>query len=164
MLDAVHSGPSIACFAGEPGIGKTTLLDMLRSRAESQGMLVLAGSGAEFERSVPFGVIVEALNERLTGLGPGVLNSMSTDDLARLAPAFPAVGRVRDSPDGISEERSRVLGAIRNLIELVADQQPLVLVIDDLHWADGGSLELISHLIRRPPRAPVLLALSYRPQ
>ena len=53
---------------------------------------------------------------------------------------------------------------MRELLERLAGTQPLVLVLEDLHWADGASLELVAHLLRRPPDAPLLLAGSYRPR
>ncbi len=48
------------------------------------------------------------------------------------------------------------------MLESLASRKPLVLALDDLHWADEASLELLSHLVRRRPRAPVLIALAYR--
>lgn len=164
VLDGARSGaPSVACFSGEPGIGKTTLVNVLRRRAGNRGMLVLTGSGTEFERSLPFGVFVDALDEHLAELSPRTAARLRPDDVARLAPVFPALGGLPDSSRELSEGRSRILGAARALIEIVAGRRPLVLVIDDLHWADDGSLELVSHLIRRHPRACVLLILAYRP-
>ena len=52
---------------------------------------------------------------------------------------------------------------MRSLLELLAARKPLVVVLDDLHWADGASIELIAALLRRGPDAPVLLALAFRP-
>ena len=63
----------------------------------------------------------------------------------------------------IADERYEAHRAVRRLLALVADERPLVLVLDDLHWSDGASLELIAALVRRPPPAPVLLALGFRP-
>ena len=63
----------------------------------------------------------------------------------------------------LADERYRAHRAVRRLLELIADERPLVLVLDDLHWSDGASIELIAALVRRPPAAPVLLALGFRP-
>ena len=154
---------ALACFTGEPGIGKTTLLGVLCDRARSRRMLVLASSGAEFERSMPFGAFADALDDHLATLNRQSLAGLSADDRARLAPILPALDRDRSPSSEPLEGRNRLLGAARSLLEVLAASGPLVLVVDDLHWADDGSLELVSHLIRRPPRAPVLLALAYRP-
>ena len=59
-------------------------------------------------------------------------------------------------------ERYRAHRAVRALLEAVAAPRPLVVLLDDLHWADGASLELLGHLLRRPPRAPLLLGLTFR--
>lgn len=128
----------LACVAGEPGIGKTSLLRALGERARARGLQALGGSGAEFERSVPFGVFSDALDDHLATLD-------------------------RRSLRDLHEDRNRALSGARTLLERLAKRRPLVLMIDDLHWADDASLELVSHLIRRPPRASVLLALAYRP-
>ena len=157
-------GAALACIAGEPGIGKTAVLEVLGERASRRGMLVLRGSGAEFERSVPFGVFVEALDDHIGALDRRALEGVSADDRARLSSVLPSL------PSGAGEaelesagERHRTLGAMRALLEALAARRPVVLALDDLHWADDASLELVSHLIRRPPRAPVLLAVAYRP-
>src|SRR6201999_2504288 len=61
------------------------------------------------------------------------------------------------------DERHRTPRAVRTLLEGLALRRPMVLALDDLHWADDASLELVAHLLRRPPRAPLLLALAFRP-
>jgi hypothetical protein len=62
----------------------------------------------------------------------------------------------------LQAERYRLHHAIGALIAELAEQQPVVLVLDDLHWADAASLELVAHFLRRPPTGPVLLVLAYR--
>jgi DNA-binding CsgD family transcriptional regulator/tetratricopeptide (TPR) repeat protein len=165
-LDRLAGGEAvIACIAGEPGIGKTSLLAALLERAASRRMVVLSGSCAEFEHGVPFGPFVEALDDHLEALDRRSLDRLGADRVARLASVLPALARRADgAPAEPGHERHRTLGAVRALLEALAARHPLVLAIDDLHWADDGSLELVSHLIRRPPRAPVLLALAYRPR
>ncbi len=152
------------CIAGEPGIGKTSLLEMLGERARARGMLVLGGSGAEFERGVPFGAFVDALDDHLATVDRRSLKPVNEDALARLAAVLPSLSpRPEPAGPGIGDERHRTLVAVRTLLEALAASRPVVLAIDDLHWVDDSSLELVSHLIRRRPRAPVLLALAYRP-
>jgi ATP/maltotriose-dependent transcriptional regulator MalT len=155
---------ALVCIVGEPGIGKTSLLRVLEQGARSRQLLVLGGSGAEFERSVPFGPFADALDDHVKALDRRSLEGLGDDDLARLALMLPSLEpRARAASLALGEERHRSFGAVRALLEALAARRPLVLTIDDLHWADGGSLELVSYLVRRPPRAPVLLALAYRP-
>src|SRR5438067_11084755 len=74
ILDAVQGGlPGFVQILGEPGIGKTRLLSELGRCAEERGWLVLDGRAAEFEREVPFGLMVDAMNDYLGGLEPAVI-------------------------------------------------------------------------------------------
>ncbi len=152
-------GAAPACLAveGEPGIGKTHLLSELRRRADGQGMLVLAGTGAEFERDLPFGVWTDALDAYVASRDPDELPTAVSDELGGVLPSL--AGLAEPPP---VDERYRTHRAVRALLERIAAEQALVLVLDDLHWADQASLELIASLLKRPPSAPVLLAVGYR--
>ena len=145
---------------GEPGIGKTRLLAELEARADAQGCLVLAGSASELDADLPFGLFVDALDEYLYGLEPHRLAALDDGTRAELAHVFPALAGAAAE----REERYRLHRAVRALLEELASPKPLVVVLDDLHWADSGSLELLGSLLRRPPAAPVLLALAVRPR
>ncbi|MDA0166920.1 AAA family ATPase, partial [Solirubrobacter ginsenosidimutans] len=144
---------------GEPGMGKTRLLAELDARADAHGCLVLAGSASELERDLPFGVFVDALDEYLRGLDPRRLTGLDDVTRSELVHIFPGL----DGEAG-SDERFRLHRAARALLEELAGPKPLVLILDDLHWADSGSLELLGALLRRPPAAPLLLALAVRPR
>ena len=163
-LDRVGLGePWFVQLVGEPGIGKTRLLAELGLRAEQRGWLVLGGRAAEFERDVPFGVIVDALNDYLGGLEPHVLRSLDDDALAELASVFPSLFRYGDgaTPRGLDADRYRTRYAIRSLLEQLVSRQPVALLLDDVHWADAASVELIGHLVRRF-RGPLLGAFAFR--
>ncbi len=153
-LDELDRGTT-ACLAveGEPGIGKSRLLAALRERAEDRRHLVLAGSAAEFEQDLPFGVWVDALDAYVASqdLDPDVLG-----DLVGVLPSLRGGGAAH------GDERHRVQRAIRALLELIAHDKPLVLVLDDLHWSDAASIDVVAALLRRPPAGRVLLALGYR--
>jgi ATP/maltotriose-dependent transcriptional regulator MalT len=167
MLEEGCAGsPQIVFVTGEPGIGKSALLAELLRRAEERGCLALRGSAAEFERDLPFGLIIDALDEYLESLAPSAFHSLETETLAELGGVFPALRSLDPGSDEptTAAERHRAYRAARELIERLAVKQPLVLVLDDLHWADGASLELASHLFRRPPRARVVLAVGLRPR
>ncbi|HEV2786331.1 MAG TPA: AAA family ATPase, partial [Solirubrobacteraceae bacterium] len=148
-----------ACLAveGEPGIGKTRLLHELRDRAERRGHLVLAGSAAEFERSMPFSVWADALDAYVAAQG---IEPAAADDLAEILPSLRRPGA---SASAVADERYRAHRAMRGLLALLATDRPLVLVLDDLHWSDQASIDLVAALLRRTTDAPVLLALAFRP-
>jgi len=149
-------------LAGEPGIGKTRLLRELASRADRDGHLVLSGSASEFERELPFWVFVDALDEYLEALEPRRRNALDEELLADLGGVFPSLANGAEPPGG--DQRMRVHRGVRQLLEGLAATKPLVLLLDDVHWADSSSVELIGTLLRRPPSAAVLLGVAARPR
>ncbi len=169
QLDAMVgalAGRTSACVAieGEPGIGKTRLLAELRDRAEGRGCLVLTGAAAEFERDLPFSVWADALDAYVASQEldlPAIWPADAVLELGEILPSLRPPGVApRDSP---ADERYRSHRAVRRLLELLAADRPLVLVLDDLHWSDGASVELIASLLRRGADAPILFALAFRP-
>ncbi len=82
-------------------------------------------------------------------------------ELGEILPSLRPAGGARG--ESVADERYRSHRAIRTLLALLAADRPLVLVLDDLHWGDAASIELIGALLRRGPRAPVLFALAFRP-
>ena len=166
VLDAVDAGlPAALELTGEAGIGKSRLLTELATRADARNLLVLAGSGSEFERELPFSVFVDALDDYLRALDPGRFDDLDEDvraELARVFPSLAAPATSRGVADG--HERYRSHRAVRTLLEELAGRLPLVLLLDDLHWADSASVELVAALLRRPPAAAVLIAFAVRPR
>jgi ATP/maltotriose-dependent transcriptional regulator MalT len=166
ILDELDRGcPGAIELAGEPGIGKTRLLTELAARAGARGHLVLSGAASEFENDLPFSVFVDAVDEYVAGLEPGRLAVLDGAVQAELAHVFPALsalaGGQQVSPQ---HERYRSHRAVRALLEHLAQSRPLVLVLDDFHWADSASVELLGALLRRPPAAAVLTAVALRPR
>ncbi len=164
VLEELNGGPPGAIeLLGEPGIGKTRLLRELVSRAELRGYLVLSGSASELERDLPFSVFVHALDEYVAGLEPNRLSPLDDDVQAELAYVFPSLSaRAGRQELTLQHERYRSHRAVRGLLEQLAETRPLVLVLDDLHWADSASMELLGALLRRPAAASVLMALALR--
>jgi ATP/maltotriose-dependent transcriptional regulator MalT len=163
-LSGLNGSPAVATISGEAGIGKTRLLAELRDRADRRGHLVLNGRSAEFEGELPFGAFVDALDDYLASLNPRRFASLEDEQVAELGHLFPGLTSVESAaPTGLQDERYRSHGAVRGLLEALASEKPMVLALDDLHWADEATIELVSHLMRRPPRGPVLLALAFRP-
>jgi ATP/maltotriose-dependent transcriptional regulator MalT len=166
VLDELDQGRSGAVeLVGEPGIGKTRLLGELAARAELRGHLVLSGSASELERDLPFSVFVDALDEYVEGLDPKQLMPLADDVRAELAHVLPSLTALAGGQaPALQHERYRSHRAVRALLERLAGAAPLVLVLDDLHWADPASVELLGALLRRPPAAPVVMALARRPR
>src|SRR5512132_1610393 len=140
ILDELDQGnPAAVGLVGEPGIGKTRLLAELAARADARGQLVLGGSASELERDLPFWVFVDALDEYVQGLHPRRLEALDADVRTELAHVFPSLSRFAAARGtAFPHERYRSHRAVRELLERLTMTGPLVLVLDDLHWADAG--------------------------
>jgi DNA-binding CsgD family transcriptional regulator len=161
VADLTHGEWKVVELVGEPGIGKTRLLGELASRAGDRGQLVLSGFATEFERDQPFRVWVNALDDYVRSLDPRLLDLLDGDTRAELATVFPSLSRrVRESVT--QHERYRTHRAVRELLERLTASGPLVLILDDVHWADPASVELLGSLLRRPPDAGVMIAIADR--
>ena len=147
--------------AGEPGIGKTRLLGELAAQAAGSGCLVLCGRATEFERDAPYGLWLDALDPHLRALDDARLRRLAGDEAEALAVALPAFADLLDAP-APPAERYLVHRAMRALLERLAAPRPLVVGLDDVHWGDPASLDLLAALARRPPEGAVLLAVAYR--
>jgi predicted ATPase/DNA-binding CsgD family transcriptional regulator len=148
-------------LVGEPGIGKTALLDELRAAGERRDYLLFSVRATELELDAPFVPFIEAFDDFLAGAGPR-LRRLYDDQLAELARVFPALRGEAELGPALESERYRGHRAVRALLQELAHESPLVLTIDDAHWADNGSLELLSYLLRHPPAGPVAIAVAYR--
>ncbi|WP_242608975.1 helix-turn-helix transcriptional regulator [Actinomadura formosensis] len=163
VLDAAEDGYGFLAMVGEPGAGKTRLLNELADGAMARKLPFVAGRAAEFEQEMPFGAVVDALDDRLEehtlSLPPAALRLLGT--------VFPALADLTGEPPAASPEsqvaRYQLHRTVRHLLEELAEPSGLVLILDDLHWADDATIELLDHLVRHPPRARVLVAVAYRP-
>ena len=162
---ALQDGPARPLVVqGEAGIGKTRLLAELAGRANARRFTVLSGSASELEQDLPFWLFVDALDDYVAGLDPRVLAGLGDEVRAEVAHVLPSLAE--HATDGrlmVQDERYRTHRAIRELLGRLAAREPIVLVLDDVHWADPSSVELLAGLLRVAPDARVLLALGLRP-
>ncbi len=140
----------VSFLVGEAGIGKTTLLARFVCDAHSSGALVLYGRCDE-DLSVPYQPWVEALTDLVLHASDELLDAHVRergDDLAALVPALAT--RIPDLPAGRSSdpetERHLLFGAVVDLLVRASDEAPVVLVLDDLHWSDRPTLQLLRHV------------------
>jgi DNA-binding NarL/FixJ family response regulator len=169
-LDATaHGSFQFLALVGEPGAGKTRLLDELAAAASRRRLITLWGRAAEFEQETPFGVVVDSLDDHLESAELAVTERLGSAQIQLLASVFPSLALEHlPDPDGITDltglARYRLYRSVRQLLDELASPAPgLVLVLDDVHWADDNSIELLDHLVRHPPRGRVLIAIAYRP-
>lgn len=150
---AVGQGPAVALVAGEAGIGKSRLLAEF-ARSLGPGVRVAEGACAELgSDGLPYAPFVTVLRRliRLDGVLPGPYR--------QLARWFPGLGEPGDAEGG----KHRLYEEILTLIERVAADRPLVVLIEDLHWADAATRELLGFLARNLTQPGVLLAITHRP-
>ena len=129
----------VVAIEGEPGIGKSRLLAELAERAD--GCLVLGAAASEFEDDLPYAIWSEAIDPHLRGLDERRLARLGIVEAAAVTPGA---------------DRHRVHGDLRDLLERLAAPRPLVLWLDDVHWADPASVDALAALVRRPPGGAVL--------
>ncbi|ALG07208.1 helix-turn-helix transcriptional regulator [Kibdelosporangium phytohabitans] len=153
-------GLCVAEVVGEPGIGKTRLLAEFRAVAAAGGHRVLAGQAGELSGTAPFSVLVDAVDDVLVNCRP----PLDDQALALLADVLPSIEDTAPAQRPTGGGRYRVHGALSELLEWLAAPGGLVLTLDDVHWADEATSELLSRLVRRPPRAPTMIVLAYRPR
>lgn len=140
LAEVAGGGRRLLALSGESGIGKSALLSLAAERAAAAGLLVLSARAAEQEQDFPFALLRAALRDRL-------------QPLPQPAPGEPV----------IPWERFRLHHAVRTQLERLADERPLALLLDDVQWADEATVELLLHLLRRPPRRRFLLLFALRP-
>src|SRR4051794_40129755 len=163
LREVEGGGAQFAAVEGDPGMGKTRLLKELAEHGSRQGCVVLQGRAAEFERELPFAVFVDALDSFLEATPGSALTALDQEQVDELATAFPAMRALAsgDTAAPAPDDRIRVYGAVRELLTLLATGKTVLILLDDLHWSDRASLELIGYLLRRPPRAKVMVAFGY---
>ena len=159
-------GPIGVLVSGEPGAGKTRLSSQFAAQRHADGVVVLAGRCDE-HLGVPFQPFVEALRywlvntpeaERAAGLGA------TGGELIRLIPELLtlAPGIVEPSPADPDTERYRLFEAVGTWLSSIARSAPVVLVLDDIHWAAAPTLQLLSHLLRGDDEGPIMFVGTYR--
>ncbi len=164
-LDAAERGaPAAVEIVGPAGIGKSRLLAEVGRRADARGHIVLTGAGAEYEQDLPFWPFVDALDEYVTGVEPRRLERLDPLVRAELGQVLPSLAEAGTGPAPALHERYRIHRAIRELLEQLAATKPLVLVLDDFHWADASSTDVLVALLHRPPAAGVVLVVAARPR
>jgi DNA-binding SARP family transcriptional activator/energy-coupling factor transporter ATP-binding protein EcfA2 len=152
-------------LAGESGIGKTTLASSVAALAHERGGAVLLGR-CDRDALTPYQPFVEALRRFVQTCSSGCLARQSKADLQEVGRLVPELGqRVPDlAPLAPAEDadRFRLFEAVTSFLITLATAHPLVIVLDDLHWADQPTCLLLRHIVRRAPQAPILILGTYR--
>jgi hypothetical protein len=157
----------LVCVVGEPGIGKTALAEELASQTRLAGGRVLWGRCYEEQGAPAYWPFVQALRAFVREREPDQLRAEAADAAAALAEILPELPqRLGPLPVPSSldprEARFRLFDAVCSFLRRAAETQPLLLVLDDLHWADQGTLALLVALAREVAQARLLVLGTYR--
>src|SRR5260370_40156933 len=168
LIDQVGQGHGQAILlSGEAGIGKSRLAAEGKRQASGQGFLVLQGTCFPTDRSAPYAPLLDLLSSSQTQ-ELLALSTSDADPLAReLAKLFP--GLVDHASEETSlrsiepaQEKRRLFAALTQFFTGLADTQPVLLMVEDLHWSDEMSLEFLLSLARNLAGHSLLLVLTYR--
>ncbi|HVX31420.1 MAG TPA: AAA family ATPase, partial [Nitrolancea sp.] len=159
----------IVLLSGEPGIGKTRMAEQVSAIARARGALVTWGSCHEWEGAPAYWPWTQVLRTGLQSRGPDGLSQLSPLQRALLGQIMPELldqGLGSDPPPPIPQEPEarlyQLLVATSALVRATVIQQPLVIVLDDIHWADIPSLQLLRFLAIDTRNLPVLIIATYR--
>ena len=168
-FDAAFAGRgSLVMLVGEPGIGKTRTTQELETYARMRGALVLWGGAYESSGAPPYRPWVQvasmfASQDDVSTLAP-LMPPDAPAELSRIIPWLRGQANVGE-PEAIVDPESarfRLFDAYASFLRAMATKTPLVIVLDDLHWADKPTLQLLQHLARELPRLRVMIVGTYR--
>jgi DNA-binding CsgD family transcriptional regulator len=162
---ALGRGGHLLVIEGSPGVGKSRLLEALRDRGRAGGFACLAARAGELEREFPFGIVRQLFDPRLSSASEEERNGLLAG-AARLAGPLLGLGgggEGRHSTVAPGEAPYSTLHGLYWLCANLAAEEPVLLLVDDAHWADGPSLRWMSFLLARFEELGVLLALTTRP-
>ncbi|WP_261818520.1 AfsR/SARP family transcriptional regulator [Nocardioides sp. OK12] len=160
-------GPGLVALSGEPGIGKTRLAAEFAARCGARGARVLFGRCDE-TIAVPYQPLMEMLQDYVDSCAPADLPSClgrSPGPLVRLLPRLSTLLAAEVVPGPASDpetERYRLFEAVAEWLAHACETEPLLVVIDDLQWADEATLLLLRRLLRSPTPLPMVIVTTHR--
>ena len=157
---AVEGMPAAAIVGGEAGVGKTRLLEAAAERLTESGFVVLRGACVELGgEALAFAPLMDAVRTLSRTLPPARLEEV-------LGPARPMLARLlpelADGGTAVDVQPTRLFELTLGLLGRLAEEQPVALFVEDLHWADEGTRDLVAFLVRALRDERVLLVVTYR--
>jgi ATP/maltotriose-dependent transcriptional regulator MalT len=163
-LGAVAGGRRrVVLVAGEAGVGKTRLIEEFTSRASGKGAVATLGGCVDVSGGLPFAPFAEAFRRVLRSSEPGVRDRWFPPAVrAEMARLVPDVGPDEEPAGDAASARARLFELGLEMFGRVSEAAPVVLVLEDLHWADSSTRDLIRFLVRNLERERVLIVGTYR--
>src|SRR5829696_6237125 len=157
--EACAGAGRLAVIEAAAGLGKTRLLHAARERGRAAGMQVLSARATELERDFPFALARQLFEPPLSALDGPARAALFDGAAGAARGALGMVGDGEDVPDTFA-----VLHGLYWLTAAFAERQPLLLAVDDAHWSDAASLDVLRFLVPRLEELPMLLVLACRPE
>ncbi len=173
LRQALAGKGNLLLLDGEAGVGKTRLAYYVLQQAASAGATVISAACQALERQLPFAPLAEAIGRYIHNLPTPALQSLPANSLSQLAQIVPSLQDLIPSLPALStsssevftlasESRQRLIDGVIAFLTALANLRPLVIFLDDLHWADTDTLAVIGRLAQRVNDVPILLLLAYR--
>ena len=164
---AIAGGGGVALIAGEAGLGKTRLVDEIAAEAKASGMFVVRGHCHDMEGSLPYVPFVEAIEYGLTVATQDAFRSAMGDagpEIARFVPKVRVAYPDLPPPLALPSDQARhyMFECVCDFFARAASIQPMLVVLEDLHWADESTTQLLESVARHVGRAPLLVIGTYR--
>src|SRR5712692_8192912 len=171
LIDQVKSGRGqVALLCGEAGVGKSRLVVETKTYAASQGFLLLQGNCFQADRAFPYAPFLDLLRSCFSGSSPQTRHhdlapfaqelSQFLPDVTPLIPeSTPLLVPSAADPQ---QEKRRLFALLLHFFTRQTTHQPLLFIVEDLHWSDDTSLELLVYLARGCRHLPILFVLTYR--
>jgi predicted ATPase len=162
LQSAAAGEPTTVLIAGEAGVGKTRLVEQFAAQVDDHAQLLLGRCLQLSGGGLPYGAIIDALRDLTRSPGPVGLEGLidpASDDLRRLLPD----AALTRSTEPISDfAQSRLFESILRFLDRLVQEQPVVLIIEDVHWADRSTLDLLMFLVRMVRHERLLVMVTYR--
>jgi DNA-binding CsgD family transcriptional regulator/tetratricopeptide (TPR) repeat protein len=154
--------PAVVLLRGEAGVGKTRLIAELTTRGIANGVRLLQGGCVPVGNGgLAYAPIVQALRTLTPEFGVSTVRELIGPNWPELTPLLPALGRLASGPPGQAAQ-VRLFELLLGLLGRLSVETPMVLVVEDLHWADQSTRDLLAFLVRNLRRERMLLVASYR--
>jgi tetratricopeptide (TPR) repeat protein len=162
LLSALRGDGGVVIVGGEAGMGKTRLVNALSTRARRLGCMVISGGCSEAELSLPYLPFLEAIGNYLATADLAPLRERLGSAADELAQLFPQMGRPTQVVGDAAQAKLRLFESILLLLRDAAGSRALLLVLEDLQWADPATRELLDYATRRLRSTNVLIVATYR--
>ena len=159
VRDAAGNVPGFALIGGESGVGKSRLMDEFAARARADGARVITGDCVDLgDAELPYAPLVGALRG-ITGEELAEILPRGARELSALLPQF-EVGDAGLGPSSLAQ--GRLFELLLGLLGGLGAERPLVLIVEDAHWADPSTRDFLSFLIRNRRTERLVVAVTYR--